>query len=196
VSRSADEDNFEKMKAAYEACLNENAIKELGTAPLMEILHQVEDIFPPTTSNEISIYDTNAIKEAILVLADNGVSALIAAGTGPDDKSPDTVIVAVSPPWRIGLPSKERYEDDKLVKKYADVVNEVLSALYPAFDTQSASDVVDFEYKLAAASPDQQEREDITVSSPSPLSARHLTEFLESVQSVHTGRCGCAYATD
>jgi len=181
VSRSADEDNFEKMKAAYEACLNENIIKELGTAPLMEILHQVEVTFPPATSDEISIQDANALREAILVLADNGVSALIAAGTGPDDKSPDTVIVSVSPPWRIGLPSKERYEDDKLVKKYADVVNEVLSALYPAFHTQSASDVVDFEYKLAAASPDQQEREDITVGSPSLLLIRHLTEFLESV---------------
>jgi len=158
------------MKAAYEACLDENAIKELGTAPLMEILGQIEDVFPPAAiENEENTQNTNAIRDAIVVLADYGVSALVAAGTGADDKSPDTVIVSVSPPWRIGLPSKERYEDKELVKKYEDVVSQVLSALYPSFNSKSASGVVDFEAKLAAASPNQQEREDITVCSLDPL---------------------------
>jgi endothelin-converting enzyme len=160
VKKSADEENFDKLKAAYDACLDEDAIKKLGAAPLAQILNQVSQLFKQPN---------NYTKDAILFLAKNGVSALIATGIGPDDKDPDTVITQVSPPWSIGLPSKERYEDEKMVKKYESVLTEVLSTLFPDHSGEPFSTIVDFEKKLAAASPDTQEREDITVGVKSIL---------------------------
>jgi endothelin-converting enzyme len=154
------------MKAIYDACLNETVIKMLGVSPLMDILHRVEEAFPAEqAADNVNPSDVNAIKETLLLLSKLGLSALIASGTGSDDKAPDNVVTFVSPPWTIGLPSKERYEDEKLVKKYEDVLTRVLSTLYPGRNARSLSAVVDFEKKLAAASPSTEELEDITVGS-------------------------------
>ncbi|KAF2103346.1 peptidase family M13 [Rhizodiscina lignyota] len=154
-SRSADEQNFDLMKSAYDACLDETTIKKRGVAPLLDVLRQVEEAFPEEPVE-------GDLRETILLLAKYGISALIAPGTGADDKSPDTVVVSLSPPWTIGLPSKERYEDEKLVKKYEGVLAQICSAFHPDRDCGITSNIVEFEKKLAAASPDTQEREDVT----------------------------------
>lgn len=181
-SRSDDEKNFEKMKAVYDACLNETVIKMLGVSPLVDILSQVEEAFPSKqAADTVNPSDVNAIKETVLLLAKYGLSALIAPGTGSDDKAPDNVVVFISPPWAIGLPSKERYEDEKLVKRYEEVLTQVLSTFYPDRDARSLSAVVDFEKKLAGASPSTEELEDITVGfiafllEPSNAICRKLT---------------------
>lgn len=154
------------MKAVYDACLNETVIKLLGVSPLMDILHRVEESFPTEqAADNVNPSDVNAIKETVLLLSKHGLSALLASGTGSDDKAPDNVVTFVSPPWRIGLPSKERYEDEELVKKYEEVLTRILSTFYPGRSTKSLSAVVDFEKKLAAALPSTEELEDITVGS-------------------------------
>jgi endothelin-converting enzyme len=159
VSKSADEHNFDKMKAAYDACLNEDQIKSIGAEPLVRILEEIKKAFPADAS------ESHSIKDAILLLAKYGVTGLVSAGTGADDTDPDTVVVSVGAPWSIGLPSKERYEDEKLVEKYRDVAVQVLSALYPDQDKAKFASIIDLEKKLAAASPSEEEREDVTVSS-------------------------------
>jgi endothelin-converting enzyme len=162
-SRSADKANFEKMKAVYDACLDEAAIRKQGVAPLTKVLKEIKDTFSASTSGK------PVVKDTILLLAKYGVSALVTAGTGADDKDPDTIVVSVSPPWTIGLPSKERYEDEKLVEKYQAVLTKVLVALYPDQDKDSFFHVVDLEKKLAAASPDQEDLFDVTVRVLYPL---------------------------
>jgi endothelin-converting enzyme len=175
--KSTDEENFDKLKAAYDACLDESAIKKLGAAPLAQILNQVAQLFEQPN---------NYTKDAILFLAKNGVSALIATGAGADDKDPDSVITLVSPPWSFGLPSKERYEDEQLVKKYESVLTEVLSALFPDHSGEPFSTIVDFEKKLAAASPDTQEREDITVSPKSSVMETVTDEARKRTIHIHS----------
>lgn len=156
-SASVDEENFDKLKAAYDACLDEDTIKQVGVAPLMEILND--------TSSRFAVARKDALSDAVLHLANLGVSALVSAGTGADDRDPDTVIVSVSAPYRIGLPAKELYQDDKIVKRYTEVASQVISALYPHADLKVDSQaLVDFEKKLAAASPDAEDRDDVTVS--------------------------------
>lgn len=169
---SADRHNFDKMKAVYDACVDETTIKHLGVAPLAHVVSQVTDAFPLTSTQD-------SVKDVILLLAKQGIPALVTSGTGADDTDPDTVIVAVSPPWNIGLPSKERYEDDKLVQKYQDVIVKVLSQLVPDQDKDSFAKVVDLEKKLAAASPNTEEREDVTVSLPLPPLRPILTVVIE-----------------
>lgn len=160
ASKSADEANFEKLTSAYNACLDEKTIEKLNTVPLIGILDQVYKSFPLTETPSI-----NAYAETILLLAKYGVSALISPGASADDADPDVVVVSVSPPWDFGLPAKERYEDDTLVEKYKDVVAETLGQLVPGHTRDILAGVVDFEKKLAAASPNSEDRQDVTVCS-------------------------------
>jgi endothelin-converting enzyme len=157
AKKSADEENFDKMKASYEACLNEDQIKSVGVAPLMKVLDEIKKAYPITTSTSS---DSHAVKDAILLLAKYGVSSLVSTGTGADDTDPDTVVVSVAAPYSFGLPSKERYKD---VAKYRDVVAEVLSALYPDQNKDVFAKIVDFEKRLSAASPSSEDRDDVTV---------------------------------
>lgn len=157
-----DEQNFIKLQAAYNACLDEDTIRGVGVAPLATILNDILHSYPLTQSED----DHEQLSNTILSLAELGVTSLVATGTGADDRDPDTVIVSVSAPYRIGLPAKELYKDDKLVQKYESVVGQVLSALLPDqfSKTDKSSALVDFEKKLAAASPDAEDRDDVTVS--------------------------------
>lgn len=157
VEKSADENNFDKMKTAYDACMNEEQIKRNGARPLLDVLDEIKRIYPVTTSA------THDLKNTILLLAEFGITSLVGADTGADDTDPDSVVVSVAAPYSFGLPSKERYLDDKLVEKYRDVAVEVLSALYPEQDKSSFSKIVDLEKKLAAASPDSEDRDDVIV---------------------------------
>jgi endothelin-converting enzyme len=166
VKKTADEENFDKMKAAYDACLNEDHIKSVGVRPLMDVLEEVRKAYPITT---LPTSDSHALRDAILLLAKYGISTLVSTGTGADDTDPDTVVVSVSAPYSFGLPSKERYEDDKLVEKYRGVAVEVLSALYPDQSKDAFAKIIDLEKKLAAASPPSEERDDVTVCTSSYL---------------------------
>ncbi|KAK3318734.1 hypothetical protein B0H66DRAFT_248726 [Apodospora peruviana] len=161
TSHSADEANFEKLSSAYNACMDEQTIKELGVKPLTDILDKVKKSFPVSTTDADRRSD-NAIGDTVLLLAKYGISALVSPGASADDADPDVVVVSVSPPWSFGLPAKERYEDDALVKKYQGVLVEVLSQLTPEQDKDVLAGVVDLEKKLAAASPDSEDRQDVT----------------------------------
>jgi endothelin-converting enzyme len=101
-----------------------------------------------------------------------------------DDKDPDTVIIQVGAPWSIGLPSKEYYNDTKVVAKYRETLEKVINNLAPkhtrwpeespkAVGIQAShlwgiahvGAVVEFEAKLAEASPNAEDMNDVTVIS-------------------------------
>lgn len=171
---SVDESNFLKLKSAYDACMNEDKIKSDGVKPLLEILHQVADMFPVNTTTKAVSPKTNKddLADTILYLSKLGVTSLVALGAGADDKDPDEVIVQVSPPYRIGLPAKDYYTDNSIVKKYEDALSQVIEKLrathqstedFLAYSKSNAHEVVKLEKKLAAASPDAEDRDDVTV---------------------------------
>jgi endothelin-converting enzyme len=157
-SKSADEANFDKMKAAYDACLDESSIAKLGLNPLLEILDKIRALYSKQS-------DDSGLSKTIISLAKLGVSGLVTAYTGADDRDPDTVVVSISPPYRIGLPAKERYEDKKIVEKYTKVLADVLPAICPdcGISSSEVTSLVDFETLLAAASPSSEDRQDVTV---------------------------------
>lgn len=159
-----DQENFEKLKAAYDACLDEETIKKVGLAPLAEHLNVINHIYPSSCLR--SQGSSDALSEAVIYLAKLGVTALVASGTGADDRDPDKVVVSVAAPYRIGLPAKELYSDGNVLEKYKTVIHDVFAALYPeklAHIKDSTDALVDFEKKLAAASPDAEDRDDVTV---------------------------------
>lgn len=148
------------MKTAYDACLNEDRIKSIGAKPLKQALEEIHNIFSTKSEGQSR---SHALGDAMKLLAKSEIFSLVSADTTADDTDPDTVVVAVSAPESFGLPSKERYEDDKLVDKYRAVIVEVLSALYPDQDKASFSKIIDLEKKLAAAAPSSEDRGDVTV---------------------------------
>lgn len=167
---SVDQKNFEKLKGAYDACMDEDAIKRVGVKPLVEILDEITGLFPTQQiaflRSAFTSEDTDEMADTILYLAKLGIPALISSGAGADDRDPNTVVVQVSSPWRIGLPAKDYYTDDSILRKYEEALVQVMAALYP--DQKDGRDlargVCGFEKKLAAASPNAADMNDVTVS--------------------------------
>ncbi|XHF97821.1 hypothetical protein AWENTII_001397 [Aspergillus wentii] len=156
---SADSENFEKLKAAYDACLDEPAIKKRGSKPLDDILADIEKIYPASSASSTGTKD--GLTELQLHLLESGIDGLTSLGVSPDDRNPDTVVIFVSPPDEIGLPSREYYNNTQTVADYTKVVEKVLKSFADS-KKKLARDVVTFEAKLANVTPDTQTLEDIT----------------------------------
>lgn len=154
---SLDEQNFKKLQDGYNACMDEGAIKEAGTAPLEAVLGKIKHLYQADKPDESG----KDIAETVLYLAQNGITALIDAGTTADDKDPDTVVVSISAPWRIGLPSKERYDDDNLLNGYEGTIGRIFQHMHLT-NQPIPRKVIQLEQKLAAASPDAEDMNDVT----------------------------------
>lgn len=115
---------------------------------------------------------------------------LLTSSTQADDRDPDSQVIMVTPPRTIGLPSKEYYGNDEVVKQYQVMSAMVLQQFFekspgnttlptyrrssisltkplyqktPQIQIESvAQEVVDLEVKLAAATPVTEDQEDVT----------------------------------
>jgi len=108
---SADQDNFDKLKAAYDACIDEDTIRAKGIKPLAEILRQVAEIFPVKKITS----DRDDLANSITFLAKIGATSLISLDAGSDLRNPELVVVQAGPPFEIGLPAKENYQDSEIL---------------------------------------------------------------------------------
>lgn len=68
---SVDDKNFCKAKAAYDACMDDETIKEKGTKPLQKVLDKVVELFPTEGGKD------NSLTETLLYFGDIGVDALV-----------------------------------------------------------------------------------------------------------------------
>lgn len=88
---------FGKLHDAYEACMNEDKLKEIGSAPLLNILRKIEDLYPAqrpheksemffTSSNHyqqgLMSNNENQLSKTVAYLTSIGVSALVGFDTG------------------------------------------------------------------------------------------------------------------
>ncbi|KAJ5951245.1 uncharacterized protein N7479_009658 [Penicillium vulpinum] len=153
----ADSGNFQKMKAAYNACMDEEAIRKTGSKPLDEILDSLDGIYA-VNSNPVH---TNLTDAVLHLLEISGSKTLISLNVKPNDRDPDSVAIFVNAPLVIGLPANDLYKDANLVKKYTDVTSEVLGN-FIGKKSHRFSDVVEFETELANISPDPASRVDVT----------------------------------
>ena len=46
IDSSAKQDIFRKLQDAYDACMNEEQIRSIGSAPLLDVLRKIEELFP------------------------------------------------------------------------------------------------------------------------------------------------------
>ncbi len=80
---------FEKLHDAYEACMGEEKLKELGSAPLLDVLRKIEEMFPakrPSEDSEHSSTLSNQNQKGLLSKGENELSKtmayLISIGVG------------------------------------------------------------------------------------------------------------------
>ncbi|TAQ86241.1 hypothetical protein B7494_g5451 [Chlorociboria aeruginascens] len=168
---SVDQQNFEKLQDAYNACMDEDTIKHVGIKPLLEVLHQVVAMFPVQESAfskraPLELEGNEQIAETVVYLTKLGVTSLVSCGAGADDKDPDSVVVQASPPRRVGLPAKDYYKDDSVVGKYENALAQVLEMMHPDYGHENATLhaglLIEFEKKMAAAAPDAEDQNDVT----------------------------------
>lgn len=201
TASSADQEIFTKLQDGYNACLNETLLKSIGSKPLLDILFQLQEIYP--VKNPKGKGD-KTLTDAVTFLNNIGVGGPISLDVGADDKDPDWHIISLSPPWSFGLPSKEYYNKSDVVDAYKDTIGSVLEALLnevspntttlsifraagepSALNKKLVNDLVDFESQIAAASPDPEDLSDITkVYNPRTLDEAEAYNPAISIRSI------------
>jgi len=81
-NKTQDKANFDKMKLAYSTCMNEDAIKAVGLAPIRQLLQEFEIQYPavaPKTAGNFS--NTEELTNVLIWLAKRGVEGLITSDT-------------------------------------------------------------------------------------------------------------------
>ncbi|KAL9628773.1 MAG: hypothetical protein Q9204_005673 [Flavoplaca sp. TL-2023a] len=190
TSASANRLIFDKIQSAYTACMDEGAIQQRGSKPLLDVLRKVQEHYP-RASNIGWVHGRNMhqsrgqqsdsndrLTSAVVYLSSIGVDAFVTFSTDADDKDPDSVVLSLNALSRPGLPSKEYYQDQGLLKAYGETMGQVLEALLrqahpsPQLGVDASTifecseelvkAVVDLEKNLAFASPDEADAEDVT----------------------------------
>lgn len=161
LTRSADQQNFDEMKEAYNACMDTDAVTKAGISPLLELIDGVAATFGSDSDSD------SDYSEALLYLHKVGVSAFFSFGVGEDDKDPETQTIGVSPIVSVGLPSESYYDDKQVVAKYQEAMAQVLGSIKPGVASfgsaaKAAAALVQLEARLAAAAPDPQDMYDVT----------------------------------
>lgn len=70
-----DAGNFKKLKDAYTACLDESTIRERGIKPLVEVLANLQSVYP--ADDETTLDTEDHITDAVLFLIQSNVEALV-----------------------------------------------------------------------------------------------------------------------
>lgn len=141
---SAEAAIFRKLKDAYDACKDEDRLKERGSEPLLDVLLEIEKLFPakrphsgsepfPTLHHQsqkgLKFDGQNQLSTTMAFLISIGVPSLVSFSVSADDKDPDSVVLSLNAPRQPGLPSKEYYKDDQVVEAYAKTIGQVLESL-------------------------------------------------------------------
>ena len=97
VNSAAKQKIFEKLHDAYDACIDEKAIRGMGSAPLLDVLRKVEELFPAARPYDdvttfpglheveqkgLSFADDSPLTKTVAYLTSIGVTALISSYVG------------------------------------------------------------------------------------------------------------------
>ena len=90
---NVDQDNFNEIQRAYNACMAIDTIKEVGIAPLQDLLGQLSKILVVAdeafgTGVKLEEKDSKDISDAILFLEQLNIAHFVSLGVGTDDKDP------------------------------------------------------------------------------------------------------------
>lgn len=130
LAPSPDSEILTKLRDSYSACLNEERLDSIGSAPLLHFIKTLRRLYRKEDT-EISLLPgiDSGLTAAIAFLHSKGIESLfsfeIEGDVGTD---PNFMVPWFSQP-KFGLPSKEYYEDKAIRKVYKDVVERLLLVL-------------------------------------------------------------------
>lgn len=97
-TRSSDEENFNEIQRAYNACMAIDVAKEAGIKPMQNLLGDLSKILASSKGSadkKITEADSRAISDATLFLERMNVASVISFYPGADDKNPVSIPVIV-----------------------------------------------------------------------------------------------------
>ncbi|KAH7340514.1 hypothetical protein B0J17DRAFT_651639 [Rhizoctonia solani] len=149
-SHSPDAITLTKLKGLYESCVNEPLLDKIGTHPLLEVVQTVKSLLNedlkspiykgpgrkysvPSPSDEQEEQPRKVTVEgltaAVAYLHSRSVDVLFGFGIDGDAGfDPDLMTLQFSQ-GGTGLPSKEYYDDEDVVKAYTEAINAILLAI-------------------------------------------------------------------
>ncbi|KAK0633891.1 hypothetical protein B0T14DRAFT_599069 [Immersiella caudata] len=144
---SADRESFERMKLAYDTCMDEDGLEELGVTPLTKRLNDLQGAFGGSDWSQPLLF-TSLFNAA----------SLISMYVATDFEDPDVQLVYIDTWSVLSLPSKDVYTNTTmLMGQYVPVVAEILQGVRggnaASNFTEQARELVKFEAELAAISP-------------------------------------------
>ncbi|KAL7311909.1 hypothetical protein PS15m_009619 [Mucor circinelloides] len=137
-----DRENFDKIKAYYRSCMDEDTINSLGPTPiypeiskLLSKLGFTEDFVDSRFTSD----HVHQFTDALIHLGTEGVGSLISYGVGADDQSPDQNVIIIDQP-SLGLPSREYYEQPDIIANYRAGLISLITAVLGEPKGDSAAD--------------------------------------------------------
>lgn len=115
-----DRDNFDKIKAYYRSCMDEDIINNLGPTPIYSELSKLLDSLGFNGDFTDSRFTSDHVRQftsTLIHLGTEDVDNLIAYGVGIDDQSPDENVIVIDQP-SLSLPSREYYEQPEIIANY------------------------------------------------------------------------------
>jgi hypothetical protein len=92
ASGSIDEANFAMLKRDYEACMDVDAITAAGSQPLIDLIAELNSIWPIVDSDDVESKITEAdyasLSSAVYFLEAVGIRSLVNVAVGTDRLSP------------------------------------------------------------------------------------------------------------
>jgi endothelin-converting enzyme len=162
---SLDKQNFKKMVAAYDSCMDVEAIDAAGAKPLQNIL----DAYASGSSSN----KTSDLTDKLIWVQRYGGSGIVQAAVTADDKNPNITTVALST-GLLGLDAKEYYSDKDALANYTTAIIGMFDNLYGKDKHESnqkiADAIVTLEKALSDASPDASQAGDVEYYyNPTPI---------------------------
>jgi endothelin-converting enzyme len=164
-AKSLDKQNFDKMIAAYNSCMDVDAINAAGAKPLQDIL----DAYASQSSSN----GTTDLTDKLIWVQTYGGSGIVQAAVTADDKNPNITTVALTT-GLFGLDAKEYYSDKGAIANYTTAIIGMFDNLYGEDKHESnqktADAIVALEKALSDASPDASQASDVEYYyNPTPI---------------------------
>jgi len=153
-----DQQTFQQLKNIYNTCIDTNNIDEKGKEPLVNLLTKLN-----IGGEGLNYKDTDEFTQLIVKLHNYATHALFDMAVSADQKNPDIHVIYIGQSG-LGLPSKEYYEEEDILKVYKETIKDMFTNI---FDDQNERDfdkisdlVIEFEKKLAKVTVPSQDMQD------------------------------------
>ncbi|KAH9063412.1 Metalloprotease [Lactarius vividus] len=134
LKESADQQLLTKLRNLYHSCMDEDTLDQLGEGPLKDFVGHVKRLYRGGSTGVTYVNDDDRRREgltaALAFLHSRGIPGLFELGVEGDAAiDPNFMILWFQQP-RLGLPSKEYFEDETIREVYGNVLEHLLIVHY------------------------------------------------------------------